>query len=166
MKNKRCLGFLFITLTLMVSMLSNVFASSYGYWYGSNTVEYVSNIRMKATYGSGDSCDITSSFSVKSGDRVSLSFYTELVGIETDIDGAASMCSAQLIAENGTVLANIRYELRGNSNFSYLGDDKTVTITNATAGKLTLKAYMDEPGVSGTEVRLKKLSVKVNGTEV
>ncbi|MDO4301402.1 MAG: hypothetical protein Q4D26_08455 [Clostridia bacterium] len=170
MKNKRCLGFLVVTLMLVISMFSNVFASSYGYWYNAaypnNKVDFVSDIYIKATYGSNAFCNLTSSFDVSEGDVVSLSFYTQLIGIETDIDGAASGCQARIIAENGTVLATVRYTLRGSSDSSYLGGDKSVRITNTTAGKLTLDVSIEEPGASGTEVRLKKLNVKVNGTEV
>ena len=155
-----------ISLILVISMLSNVFASSYGYWYGDKKVDYVSDINLRATYGNSVSCSVTSSFDVKSGDKVSLSFYSQIIGIETDIDGAASMCLASLTAENGTVLTTIRYELNGSSSGSYKGSDSTVTINNNTAGKLTLNVIMEEPGESGTEVRLKKLNVKVNGTEV
>ncbi|MDO4301520.1 MAG: hypothetical protein Q4D26_09055 [Clostridia bacterium] len=54
----------------------------------------------------------------------------------------------------------------GRSDSSYLGGDRSVRVTNATAGKLTLNVFIEEPGASEPEVRLKKFNVKVNGTEV
>lgn len=174
MKNKRCLGFLFITLTLMVSMFSNVFASSKGYWTCvgesgthlsvGNTVNYASNISFWNCYPMGASVRYASSFSVEPGDSIELGLGADLVGNETDIDGAASVCVAELIAENGAVIASVTLDLSGSNYTDYR--TSSAHITNATAGKLKLYIFAEGTGVSGVETRITDVYVEVDGYEV
>lgn len=176
MKNKRCLGFLVITLVLVVSMFSNVFASNNTGWTCTaesgtrysvgDTISHVSGIYFWNVYPKNASATFESSFAVKSGDTVELclnAYLSDNVD-NKDIDGAASICLAQLISENGSLLSDVRFELSG----SKYSDSKsqTIKITNATAGKLKLYLFAEGTGKSGVEARIAGPYVKVNGVEV
>ena len=176
MKNKRCLGFLVITLALVISMFSNVFASTGSGWtcVSSSCVKYevgetinkVSDIYFWNVYPKHAYVTFESNFAVKSGDTVELclgAYLTDNID-NKNLDGAASICLAQLLAENGTLLADLRFELTGSNQT----DSKTVkfNITNTTAGKLKLYLFAEGTGLSGTEARIAGTYIKVNGVEV
>lgn len=174
MKNKRSLCFFVVTLVLVISMFGNVFAggssgwiliSEHGTSYQSgDRLNYASDLYFFTVYPSNAECICESNFDVSAGDNIRLDFEAYLYGNETDVDGAASICSASLIAENGTELAEVRFELHG-SKISAYGND-TIRITNATAGKLKLYVFLEGTGKSGVEARVDNVCVYVNGDEV
>lgn len=173
MKNKRCLGFLIVTVVLVISMFGNVFASSTGwtltsedgtFYQRGDRFNYASDLFFNTVYPRNASVTLDSNFDVSAGDDVSLDFKAYLYGNETDTDGAASMCSANLVAENGTVLASVSFEIHGSRESDYGSD--SIRITNATAGKLKLVVFLEDAGKSGVESRVNRVRVYVNGDEV
>lgn len=174
MKNKRSLCFFVVTLVLVISMFGNVFAggssgwiliSEHGTSYQSGErFDYASDLNFNTVYPSSAECICESNFNVSAGDDVGLDFEAYLAGNETDVDGAASVCYASIIAENGTELAGVSFELHGSNVLDY-GDD-SIRITNETAGKLKLRVFLEDTGKSGVEARVNNVCVYVNGDEV
>lgn len=174
MKNKRYLGFLIITLVLVVAMFSNVFAitgsgwtciSSYNtsYSVGSIINSVCSDFNIKSGYDSA-SCVLKSNFDVKAGDEVFISFGTSFYGDESKYDGSASICGAHIKTEDGTVLASVSYELNG-YHISGYGND-SITITDETAGKLVFVIGLEGSGTFGVGSLIDELFVEVNGYEM
>lgn len=174
MKNKRCLRLLVITLALVVSMFSNVFASSYGYWtcvsqhnskYPVGTqLSCLSNLDIRADIHGTEYCKFDSNFEVEEGDLLSLSFGAFFSGNENEFDGSASDCVAKVISENGDVIANINFELNGNLLSCY--ERKDVYITKETAGKIRFYIHMECPGPVDVSTELNELFVEINGEEL
>ncbi len=174
MKNKRCLGFLVITFVLVFSMFSNVFANTYGYWtcvsqnnsiypVGS-TISSVSNLNIRSDIRGTEYCKFESSFEVEEGDLLSLSFGAFFAGNKNEFDGAASDCVAQVVSENGSIIATINFELNGNLLSYY--EHKDVYITKETAGKINFYIHMECPGPVDVSTELNELFVEVNGCEL
>lgn len=174
MKNKKRLGFLIITLLLISLMFINVFANSSSGWVctESNGYEYTkgeiidkaSSIYFEASYGYTAWYEFESDFTVKPGDNVNLAFGAYLYGDNTSIDGAASMCTAQLISENGDVIGEVNFELSGSHGGNY--QTSSCKITNATAGKIKLYVYAESPGERSVYAKVTDVDVRVNGQEM
>ena len=174
MKNKKCLGFLAVTLMLIVSMFSNAFASSNSGWVctEANGIDYhegsviskTSEIYIVNEFPDTSWFEFESNFTVKQGDRISLGLGACLYGYETSIDGTASICRAELISEDGTVVASVSYNLRGSADTQYETD--SCTISSGTAGKLKLYLFTEDPGRRGVYSIITDVNVTVNGQEV
>ncbi|MDO4301955.1 MAG: GBS Bsp-like repeat-containing protein [Clostridia bacterium] len=121
------------------------------------------SINLAATNAKTDSVTLESNFEVKSGDKLSLDLYSYFTGNEEYFDQAASVSWANVTAENGDVLLSIRYELTGYMT-SY-GTYKNSTVTDETAGKITLNAGLESTGTRGVNVALDYICLEVNGSE-
>lgn len=154
MKNKRCLGFLVITLILVISMFSNVFASTGSGWtciseYNTQysvgeTINYLNSIDLTATNDRTASAIFESNFEVKSGDRLFLEFSSVFSGDSEYFDEAVSACWATIVAENGDTLLDINYTLDGNKTGHWTS--QSTTVTDDTAGKLTFYIGLEGTG--------------------
>lgn len=174
MKIKKILGLLIVVLVLVSSMFSNVFANTYGYWtcvsqnnsiypVGS-TISSLSNLNIRSDIRGTEYCKFKSSFEVEEGDLLSLSFGAFFDGNENEFDGAASDCVAQVVSENGNLIATINFELNGNLLSYY--ERKDVYITEETAGKINFYIHMECPGPADVSTELNELFVEVNGCEL
>lgn len=174
MKNKRCLGFLVITLVLVVSMFSNVFASNGKDWtciYSNNTkyavgdiVKRVSGLNISSDGSHTEECQFESNFEVESGDELSLSFGASFWGDKSKFDGSASICIASIYAENGTKLLEVRFELNGNQIEKY--GHGLIYVSDEDAGKLTFDITMENTGTNEVKTNIEELYVEVNGDEI
>ena len=174
MKNKRYLGFLVITLVLVISMFSNVFASSGSGWtciYSGNskysvgsTIDAVGFIDLYTYSQESVGVKFKSNFEVESGDKLYLTLDTYLDGNSDYFNQAASVSFARVIAENGDILLDINYELYGNrtSYYMYQGN----TITDETAGKLTLEVGLEGTGTRYVNAYINSICLEVNVKEV
>lgn len=173
MKNKRCLGFLVITLVLVVSMFSNVFASNNTGWtcirsyktdYNvGDTVDFISDIGLITHHPNYAIVELKSNFNVKTGDIIELGFNAVIEGSNQEgIEQSASTCLAQLLTEDGTLLNEVRFELKGGR---HEGGTKQVKITNKTAGKLRLYVYLEDTGNQYTTSVVEELYVNINGND-
>lgn len=174
MKNKKRLGFLVVTLVLVASMFSNVFASTGNGWtciynYNSpysigNTIDYLSSLDLYTYNLQTVSVKLESNFEVESGDQLDLTLDTYFDGFSDYFDKAASVSWVRVIAENGDVLLDINYELYGNRTSYYMY--KRNIITDETAGKLTLDVGLEGTGTRYVDAYISSICLEVNGEEV
>ena len=172
MKNKRCLGFLVITLALVISMFSNVFASSYGYWTCVDTynislggqLNYMNGLYLESINQQSVYAKFESSFEVSSGDTIELKLSTQLEGDEDYFDQAASMCGAAVIDENGNVILSIYYQIAG--SYPNYSETKSANITAENAGKLYVTVSLEGTGTNYVDSCLGSIHLKVNNEYV
>ena len=173
MKNKRCIRFLVITLVLVISMFSNVFASGESGWTCTrsyktdynigDTVDYISDVGLTTSPPYYALIEFKSNFNVKTGDIIELGFSAVIEGSDEEaIEQSASFCLAQLLTEDGTLLDEVRFELKGGR---HEGGTKQVNITNQTAGKLRLYMYLEDTGNHRTKPIVEELYVNINGRD-
>lgn len=171
---RKCLGFLALVFVLVASMFSNVFADNRRYWtcideYNSPysvglTVNKVTYTSISADGRHSESCTFESNFEVEEGDLLSIAFGAYFEGDSDKFDGSASYCGAEIIAENGDVIASVEFELDGN-HLSEYGMD-SVYVTEETAGKITFNIFMENTGTFDVSAELSELLVERNGTEI
>jgi hypothetical protein len=174
MKNKRYLRLLVITLVLVVSMFSNVFANTGSGWTcikQGNTdysvgerLDTISGISIYASDCRSAYCIFNSNFDVKEGDLLSIAFGSFFSGDRSEFDGSASDCTAQVVSENGGLIATINFELNG--NLLSCNERKDVYITKETAGKMKFYIYLECPGPYYVSTELNELYVEINGEDV
>ena len=174
MRKRKCLGFFVLVLVLVLSMFGNVFASSNGGWTcieESNSDYSVGNTVNKVTYTSisadgyhSESCTFESNFEVEEGDLLSVAFGAYFDGNSDKFDGSASYCIAQIIAENGDVIARVKFELNGNYLSEYGVD--SAYVTEETAGKIRFNIFMENTGTFDVSSELDELVVERNGIEI
>ena len=170
MKNKRCLGFLVITLVLVISMFSNVFASSYGYWTCVDTndtsyllgeqLDYIDDLYLETVQQQSVYAKFKSSFEVSSGDTIKLILSAQLEGDKNYFDQAASMCGATVIDENGNVILSIYYQIAG--SYPNYSETKSANITAENAGKLYVTVSLEGTGTNYVDSCLGGIHLIVN----
>ncbi|MEI3163765.1 MAG: hypothetical protein V8S74_10370 [Lachnospirales bacterium] len=173
MKNKKCLGFLILTIILVISMFSSAFANSLGSWtciQESRTkftvgqvLNNVSCLNINADGQHSEYCTFVSDFDVEPGDVVSISFAASFRGDKNRIEEAVSACGASLTAENGKTILSADSVVLG---WTDAYQNKEVEITEETAGKLTFEVYLEGTGTNGVSVRFDDLYIEINGEEV
>lgn len=173
MKNKKCLGFLILTIILVISMFSSAFANSLGSWTCTQesrtkftvgqVLENVSCLNITADGQHSESCTFVSDFDVEPGDVVSISFAASCGGDKNRVEEAVSACGAFLKDENGNTILNAGSVVLGwNSAYQH----KEVEITEETAGKLTLGVYLEGTGTNDVSVNFDEFYIEINGEEV
>ena len=132
MKNKKCLGFLILTIILVISMFSSAFANSLGSWTCTQesrtkftvgqVLENVSCLNITADGQHSESCTFVSDFDVEPGDVVSISFAASCGGDKNRVEEAVSACGAFLKDENGnTGVVDREWVLRNKDNIANVG---------------------------------------------
>lgn len=174
MKNKRCLGLLVITLVLIVSMFSNVFASSYGYWtcidnYNTSfpiggQLNYIDDLYLESVQQQSVYAKFESSFEVSSGDTIELKLSSQLEGDEDYFDQAASMSTATVRDENNNVILRISYQIAG--SYPTGNVTKCANITAENAGKLYVTISLEGTGTNYVNSCLGGIHLKVNNKYV
>lgn len=173
---RKCLGFLALVFVLVVSMFSNVFASSIGkgwtcigsynnhYEIGDQLGSYLDEMWLNTQNDQSTYVEFESNFEVHSGDVLELSLYTLFDGDENYYDQAASACTAIIYDENGNSILNVNYELRG--YMSEYRETETTVITDESEGKLTAYIFLEGTGTKYVNASIESLYLKINGKYV
>ena len=180
---RKCLGFLALVFVLVMSMFSNVFASNDGWTcmssYNTNyskgdVIKSISNIeQIVSTIDSSSELIFESNFEVKSGDELYVCLETSLQGNEEYIYEASSHNVISVTAENGTTLCSVSCNLgeiqigpNGLYNLTHFFGNDEITITDETAGKLTVEIFIEGPGTEHLDAVTEAVCLEINGSEV
>lgn len=171
---RKCLGFLALVFVLVASMFSNVFADNRRYWtcideYNSpysvgDTINQICGLsNLTSTNDKTSYVAFESNFEVKSGDELYMYMESYFTGLEEYMDQAASINWLYVKSESGEIICEIRYELAYNT---WMEQSDSVTITDETAGKLTVYAGLEGTGTKKIDVQIGAINFELNGGEV
>ena len=172
MRNKKYLKFLVIVLILVVSMFSNVFANSLwtvtsqynSHFSVGDSVWGAWNLALETSSGPNKNVEAQSSFEVKQGDVIRLSYGFRMYGINgTSIDGSASMVRVTVTTADGKRLLSVTHELKG--NFPRIYDDVYATVPAGSEGKVKLYVGVEGTGTLNVYSEVYEMNFYVNDDE-
>lgn len=175
MRKRKCLGFLGLVFVLVVSMFSNVFASSNEGWtciyekdspYSiGDTIKSVTGIDIRAENDTTTIVEFQSDFEVKSGDVIELDLETYLCGSKYFFDQASSAGYAAVIAENGETICSVTCNIYGEIHPTSYESNRAI-VTDETEGTLTFHLLMEGTGTKEVDACMEQLYLEVNDNEV